>query len=213
MTLFGGSDARASARNSRLFQEARRRLGLEIRAITYRNAAAGSLKSGGTLTQIVRALDETTVVAITEALDGIATVTARSGRKREQLLDQLQTGLEEHHTAARAMFEEVKTRIGLGEGLGAAEPSIVEAESRHRDKITDFGEGWTAPEGKIFKERHPYAYDSLLLLIGAGIGFTLQPLANRLFGPEDSAPAKKITRVAPGVAPVRNPVPRSVKRN
>lgn len=172
--------SRAEARDARVFREAQRRLELEIRAITHRNAAKGLLKSGATIRQIVRALDETTVMALIEALDGIATVTEHSRRKRNRLLDQLQASLTSHHAQARALAQESIERIGLGNEFKHAVPLIEEAEQRHREKIADFEEGWTAPAGKPWKNRRPLLFAILVALIGAAAGVALKSAADRL---------------------------------
>jgi hypothetical protein len=149
---------------------------------------------------------------VTEALDGVATVTPHSGKKRQKFLDQLEADLAEHHGAASAMVEHELGKIGLAGDFQHAVPLIGQAEERHREKIRDFGEGWTAPTAKPFKERHPYLYDSLLLLLGAAIGNLSQPLTNRLIGLERGAPAKQSAPVAPEVAPAKKPVPPPVKK-
>jgi hypothetical protein len=207
-------DIRGVARNARLFREARRRLSLEIKVITNRNAAKGLLKSGGTIKEIVRAFDETTIVGLRAALDGIAVVSQHAGGRRKRLLQQLQASLADQHAEAVQIARQAIERIGLGDDFKHAEPLIEEAKQRHRETIADFGEGWTAPAGKPWKERHPFFYDGLLLLIGAAIGIAGQALTDRLFAP-DKAPISSFARdVAPNVAPANatmaTPVPNRI---
>lgn len=190
----------ATARHARLFREAERRLELQIKAITHRNAARGLLQSGATIKEIVRVLDESAVLAVTEALDGIAAITEHAGRQRKRLLEQLRTDLAAHHLAVREIAAKAIERIGLGSDFPHALPLIEEAELRHREKIIDFGEGWTAPAGKPWKERHPFFYDGLLLMIGAALGIAAQSIADPLLqraGAESHAPEQKSGSAAP----------------
>jgi hypothetical protein len=198
-------DMGAVARNERVFREARRRLSHEITAITHRNAAKGLLKSGATIKEIVRAFDETTIVGVREALNGIAAVSQHAGRKRKRLLERLQASLTDQHTEAVQIAREAIERIGLGNDFNHAVPLLEQAKQRHRETIADFGEGWTAPAGKPWKERHPILYDVLLLLIGAAIGIAGQALTDRLFARGKAADHSSSRFVAPVVAPTTIP--------
>lgn len=200
------NDMGAVARNSRVFREARRRLSLEITAITHRNAAKGLLKSGATIKEIVRAFDETTIVGVREALNGIAAVSQHAGRKRRRLLEQLQASLADQHAEAVRIAQQAIERIGLGDDFKHAVPLIEQAKRRQRETIADFGEGWTAPAGKPLKERHPILYDALLLLIGAAVGIAGQALIDRLFAANETANTSLSEIVAPIVAPAATPV-------
>jgi hypothetical protein len=175
-----GRSQQAAARHERVFREAQRRLGLEIRAITHRNAASGPLKSGATIKAIVRAIDETTIVALTEALDGISTVTDHAGAKRKRLIEDLRANLADHELAAQEMSRLAIERIGLGSDFKHAVPLIEEARARHHDKIADFGEGWTAPTTKSWNDRHPILFALVVAAIGAAVGVAGTSMADQL---------------------------------
>lgn len=177
------------ARNKRVFREAMRRLAREIDAIVHRNAAAGCLKSGATIKALVQAVHSTTAEAVEESLKGIGIVTEHPGRKRQRLLEELEKALEGHERTAEGTIQVAIERIGLGGDFKHALPLIEEGRRRRRERIADFAEGWTAPVGKPWKERHPFFYDSLLLLIGAALGLVAQPIADR-FVPWGKSPEK-----------------------
>jgi hypothetical protein len=205
MLRIARNDMGAVARNARVFREARRRLSLEITAITHRNAAKGLLKSGATIKEIVRAFDETTIVGVREALNGIAAVSQHAGRKRKRLLAQLQASLADQHAVAVKITRQAIERIGLGNDFKHAVPLIEQAKQRHRETVADFGEGWTAPAGKPWKERHPILYDALLLLIGAAVGIAGQALTGSVFASPEAANSSLSRVVAPIVAPAPTP--------
>lgn len=174
------SDDRGAARNERLFREAMRGLTREMDAILARNAAAGCLKSGATIKALVQAMHSTTAEALNEALRGIGAVTEHAGRKRQGLLERLRTSLAAHQETAEGTIQFAIERIGLDNDFQHAQPLIEQSHRRHREQIADFAEGWTAPAGKRWKERHPLLYDALLLIVGALIGAAIQPLANEV---------------------------------
>jgi len=166
-----------------------RRLTREIDTVIQRNAAAGCLKSGATIKALVQAVHSTTAEAVDEALKGIGTVTEHPGRKRQRLLEELERALEGHEGTAEGTIQVAIERIGLGGDFRHALPLIEEGRRRQRERIADFAEGWTAPVGKPWKERHPLLYDSLLLLIGAAIGLVAQPITDK-FVPWGKSPEK-----------------------
>jgi len=177
------AERNAGGRNARLFRESRRLLKLETKAITHRNAARGLLKSGGTIKEIVRALDEKTVAALTDALGGIAAITDHAGPKRNRLIDQLQANLVDHQESAKEIVRVAIERIGLGSDFTHALSLIEEAQLRHREMIADFGEGWTAPMAKPWKDRHPLLFALMVAVIGAIIGVVGKSLADRVLEP------------------------------
>jgi hypothetical protein len=169
-------------RNERVFSEAMRRLTREMDAIIHRHAAAGILKSGATIKALVAAMHSTTADAVDEILRGIGAVTEHAGKKRAALLFQLNQNLEAHQTTAEGTIQFAIEKIGLANDFQHAAPSIATSRRRHQEKIADFSEGWTAPVGKPWKERHPFLYEGALVLIGAAIGgVTIDSLTDWIF--------------------------------
>jgi hypothetical protein len=164
-------------RNDRVFTEAMRRLTREMDAIIHRHAAAGILKSGATIKALVQAMHSTSAEAVDEILRGIGAMTEHAGKKRQRMLEQLTTSLEAHQSTAEGTIQFAIERIGLGSDFKHAKPMIWTSRRRLREAIDNFAEGWTAPAGKPWKERHPYVFEVLLLLIGAAIAVAFQPLA------------------------------------
>lgn len=161
----------AATRYERLFREARRQFDLEVSAIFARHAADGQLQSGKTIKVVVRALDDATLAAISEALAGIAAVTDHSGAKRRRLLNTLIESLLAHHVLILAEARARITKLGLGSDFKHAIPLIWAARERHDEKITDFREGWTAPTGTPWKDRHPIIFALIVALIGVAVGW------------------------------------------
>lgn len=147
-----------------------RRFTQEIDAIFARHASIGLLKSGGTIKALVRALDDTTAAAINDGLNGIARVTEHAGRKRKRLVDELKGSLEEHYTTAEGTIRFAIEKIGLGGDFKHAVPLIERAKRRHHERIADFEEGWTAPVGKPWNERHPIYFALIIAIVGAAFG-------------------------------------------
>lgn len=167
-------------RNERLFREAMRRLTQEIDAIFHRHAAAGHLKSGATIKALVRAMDDTTATAVNDALNGIAAVTEHSGRKRKRLIDEFSTSLDAHQKSATAVIQIAVERIGLGSDFKHAVPLIEVAKRRHHERIADFAEGWTAPVGRSWTERHPIIFALVSGALGAAVGATATKVADQV---------------------------------
>ena len=197
----------SAARNERVFRAGMRRLTREIDAIIARGASAGHLKSGATIKAFVQAMNATTTEAVNEALNGIAAVTEHAGRKRQRLLEELCRSLEAHQRTAEGVIKIAIERIGLGDAFKHAEPLIEQSRRRVGEQIADFAEGWTAPAGKAWKERHQILYDGLLLLIGAAIGIAGQALADRFIRPSETAIVSLWRAVAPDVALATAAVP------
>lgn len=167
------SDRRAKARYERLFREAQRRFHLEMRAIFARHAADGHLQSGKTIKAVVRALDEATAAAISDALAGIAAVTSHAGLKRKHLLDQLSISLTNHGAVIEQAAREAIERIGLGADFRHAVPLIEAASTRHVERITDFADGWAAPTAKPWKDRNPIMFAATVAVISGALGLAI----------------------------------------
>jgi hypothetical protein len=163
-------DRQAAARYERIFREARRQFDQEVRAIFAKHAADGLLRSGKTIKVVVRALDEVTLAAIDGALAGISAVTEHAGRPRKKLLELLTASLTVHHGLISEKARDALIQIDLTADFKHALPLIEVAKVRHRERIADFGEGWTAPVGKPWKDRHPILFALLIALIGAMVG-------------------------------------------
>lgn len=190
MRWYWGRQRQAAARFERPFREARRQFDLEVRAIFARHAADGLLKSGKTIKVVVRALDDATLAAVTDALAGIAAVTDHAGTGRKYMLAELEEQLLKHHVYIRDAAREPITRIGLGSDFKHAVPLIEAAAGRHREKIADFREGWTAPAGKPWKDRHPFAFAIILAVIGIAVGWA----GKAIWDDQSSAPVAAAKR-------------------
>ena len=171
MAWLWGMNRQASARYERLFREARRQFDLEVKAIVARHAADGQLQPGKTIKVVVRALDDATLAAISDALAGIAAVTDHAGAKRKRLLNALTESLLAHHVLILEEARAQVKKLGLGSDFRPAIPPIWAARERHDEKITDFREGWTAPAGKPWKDRHPIIFALIVALIGIAVGW------------------------------------------
>jgi hypothetical protein len=181
---------RILGRNERLFREAMRRFTQEIDAIFARHAAAGHLKSGGTIKALVRAMDDTTAAVVNDGLNGIAAVTDYAGRKRKRLIEEFTKSLDGHHKSAVAVIRIALERIDLESDFPQAGPMIEMAKRRHHERIADFAEGWTAPIAKPWKDRHPLTFALLVAAAGAALGATATKLADQL-AQSNSSPSRQ----------------------
>lgn len=200
-------DDRASARNERVFAQAQGAFRKEIQAIFARHSLAGRLQSGATVRVIVNATDEPTVAALNELLEGIGAVTEHQGTKRKRFLEQLQGDLGNHHAAVRDIAREAIERAGLGRNYEQAVPLLEALEEKHRAAISDFSEGWTAPAGKQWKDRHPILFALVIAFVSAVFGAAAKTALDQYF----SNPSAQVAPVAPDVAPAKKLAPAPVK--
>jgi hypothetical protein len=144
-----------------------------------------------------KASDEPTVAALKELLDGIGAVTEHQGTKRKRLLEQLAVDLTNHHATARDIARQAIDRAGAGRDYAQAVPLLEAIEEKHRAAINDFKEGWTAPEGKQWKDRHPILFALGIAIVSAILGAAAKTAFDQylLDHPTQGAP------VAPDVAP------------
>ena len=167
---------KAAVRYVRLFAGASREFDQRMRAIVAAQAAKGLLQSGATIRAAVRATSEVTNAALSDALAGIARTTEHAGNKREAMLAQLVESLAAHHAAIEASAAAALTKIGLGNDVHHAAPHFASERARHAELIADFREGWTAPAGKRWNERHPILFVVVTALIGIGLGWAAKSL-------------------------------------
>lgn len=170
--MFGRRRAmQAETRNERLFAAAIRNFQIEVKAIFARHSADGLLKSGKTVRVVVRAADNATLEAIDDALAGIASVTEHAGRERANLVAILSAALSLHQAEIVIRAQQELARVGLGNDFKHARSLIDEANARQAEKLVDFQEGWTAPPGKAWKDRHPILFAVVIAAIGLAVGW------------------------------------------
>ena len=176
MTGVKSARRRAALRFNRLFEMASRNFDERMRAIVASQAAKGLLQSGATIRAAVRAASDVTNEAVIEALAGISRATEHVGRKRDAMLDALAEALEVHHVAIKAEVEAALGKVGLGNDVRHADPHFAAEAARHRELVEDFKEGWTAPAGKRWNERHPLLFAITTVIIGIGLGWVAKSL-------------------------------------
>jgi hypothetical protein len=80
-------------------------------------------------------------------------------------------------------------RSSSASATSATDRRIKAAASRLREQLSEFAQGWTAPVPKLWKDRHPFFYAVILLLIGAAIGWGGSEARRLLPDPTPSSPA------------------------
>lgn len=178
-------------RNDRVFRRAMRRFTQEIDSIFARHAAAGHLKSGGTIRALVRAMDDTTAAAINDGLNGIAAMTEYSSGKRKRLIDEFTESLNAHHETAIGVIQIAVERIGLVSDFEHASPMIEQAKRQHRERMADFAEGWTAPVGRRWPERHPIVFALVSAAVGAALGAAATKVADQIAPSSDTSTSRE----------------------
>lgn len=158
----------AGDRAARLFGKAIEAEQHQIKAVLADHSAKGLLKSGVTIKRSVAAYEETTSAALAEALAGIAKRTDKRGWKWKDMIAEVEGRLEQHMSDGPARLK--KTLLLAHEnGLALAEPLFAKANRNLRNQIHEYREGWSAPAGKAWIERHPVVYALLSALVGAAL--------------------------------------------
>lgn len=82
------------------------------------------------------------------------------------------SALDEELSAAPILLEPSfrLAKLGRGSSRSAAQDLIDRAGDELREQLSEFCEGWTAPQPKRWSERHPLIYALVLLVVGSLIG-------------------------------------------
>lgn len=160
------------SRATDILRQAQDRVSADCRQMHAEHSAKGLLASGSTAKRAVSIFQERMSEALTQILGEIAKIIEHRGREWSAAMSAVASALDEELSAAPALLEPSfrLARVGEGSAQSAAHALIDRASQELRQQLSEFSEGWTAPEPKRWSERHPLLYAVMLLVAGSLIG-------------------------------------------
>lgn len=161
-------------------------LRIELGEIIARHAADGLLQSGATIRRSIAAFERHTTSAVQALEQEFSALLQSRGREWKRAMDSIDTALRGQLRSARHLLER-PFRIANGKAgepapAGSAIANAIDYELRDvgerlRKRHAAFSEGWTAPLGKPWNERHPILYAAIAAIGGALLTAGLGALA------------------------------------
>ena len=166
-----------------LFTSAANRTLNDCRAILAEQSANGALRSGNTAKRAVDAFAVRTSEALDQILDEVARRVEHRGRRWRKEMGEVRRALNEHLASAPEVLETAFKAAGADQGSkNDALMSLLERDAAElRKRHAAFRDGWTAPLGKRWQERHPVWYALALVIFGAVVGQVAPPVAKIAF--------------------------------
>lgn len=159
-----------------VFATANQGLRMEVGEIIAKHAAEGRLQSGATIRAAIRAFESHNLTAITALQQEFGNLIQSRGREWKRAMSAVDQAIEGQIRAARHLLER-PFRIANGSPgypapSGASIDTAIDDElrgvaKRLLEQHAAFSEGWTAPVGKQWRERHPIIFGALAAVGGA----------------------------------------------
>ena len=163
-------------RSARLFAEAAAVEAERINAMLAEHSKFGRLRSGVTIQRAVAIVGEATNDALMTALNGIAKRAESRGRLWRSMIGEVEIELSAHLDAAPTRIHKMLQMIPDGERL--AEPLFQTIKQDMSNRVIEYREGWVAPMGRGWHERHPIVYAIALVILGAIVGQAVEKSAD-----------------------------------
>ena len=154
------------------FRISREVMATEISAMAAALSAKGNLGGSATLNRSVAIFEEESRKALAQTLEELAKLIEHRGAEWRRAIAEIKAALEAHVANAPAVLERPlhwSRSTPDSAAARAIDGQIRRAAERLCAQLEQFAEGWTAPKGKLWKERHPYLDRILFMLIGAVI--------------------------------------------
>ena len=174
--LLGRSKRNYAKRCIDVFANTNQALRIELGEIMARHAADGLLQSGATIRRAIAAFEKHTLTAVEALEQEFALFIQSRGGEWKRAMDSIDTAIRGQLHSARHLLER-PFRIASGKAgePAPAGPGIANAiddelrgvGERLRRRHAAFSEGWTAPIGKPWHERHPIFYAAIAAIGGA----------------------------------------------
>lgn len=159
-----------------VFADCNQALRMEIGEIIVRHAADGNLQSGATIRQSIAAFEKHTHTAIESLEQEFASLIQSRGREWKQAMASIDTAIQGQCRSARHLLERpfriTNGRAGEPAPAGSAIDNAIDDEIRKvaemlRKRHAAFSDGWTAPLGIPWHERHPILYAAIAAVGGS----------------------------------------------
>lgn len=154
------------------FQISRELMATEIGAMAAALSANGNLGGSVTLNRSIAIFEEESRKTLARTLEELAKLIEHRGAKWRKAIAEIKVALDEHVANAPAVLEKpLQWSRSAPESAAAraVDGQIRKVAERLCAQLAEFAEGWTAPKGMPWKERHPYLDRILFMLIGAAI--------------------------------------------
>jgi hypothetical protein len=160
-----------------VFTRANQALRAELGDLLVKHGADGLLQSGSTIRLSIAAFEKHTLTAVDSLEREFALLVQSRGREWKRAMDSIDEAIHGQLHSAKHLLER-PFRIAAGEpgkpaSAGSAIARAVDDELRGVGKRllewhAAFSDGWTAPPGKAWHERHPLLY-AALAAVGGGL--------------------------------------------
>jgi hypothetical protein len=140
------------------------------------HSSKGLLQSGSTNKAALRSFEEHSREALAKTLEEVAKLIEHRGPKWRAAMAGIEEALNDHLARARAHLQptiSLADRAATGSVSKAVDERLAGTAARLKDQLSEFCDGWTAPAPKLWKDRHPLAFQVLLLIIGAAVALGL----------------------------------------
>lgn len=154
------------------FAVSREAIAADIRALIADHASRGLLQNGATAKKSLEIFESHTSAALSKSLDETAKQVEHRGRAWKAATASVAEAFDEHLGKARdALAKPLIVAGATGDSSAAREVDkrITAMGERLRRQLDEFSEGWTAPQAKPWKERHPNLDRLVFALAGAVI--------------------------------------------
>lgn len=144
------------------------------------HSARGQLQSGATIKEALRFFEEQSSRVLARTLNEAGKLVEHRGLKWRAAMDGIEEALTAHLENAHAYLQptiNLADRHTTSSVSSAVDERLANTGARLRAQLEEFREGWTAPVPKMWKDRHPFWYALMLIVIGALIGAVLRSLA------------------------------------
>jgi hypothetical protein len=172
----GGSKRNYAQRCVDVFAEANKAIRAELGEIIARHAADGLLQSGATIRRSIGVFEKHTLAAVETLEREFAAVVQSRGGDWKRAMETIDTAIQGQLRSATHLLERPFRLANGNPGepvpAGSSVAKAIEDElrgvgERLRRRHAAFSEGWTAPAGKPWHERHPIVYASIAAVGGA----------------------------------------------
>ena len=158
----GNIQARAEA----LFNRARSRLPTLLAEMHAEHSKLGRLQSGLTVRRSIEIFEQASKSALEDIEIQVAGSVQSRGRRWKAAFAGIEGALFSHLQTAPELLR-ASIQMGTKDGIEIALPLLDESKARLLEQLHEFRDGWTAPSGRPWRERHAFWYAVLLLLVGA----------------------------------------------
>jgi hypothetical protein len=153
-------------RSRRVFAQSSENIIKHLDYMLREQSSKGCLKSGSTIKQAVQIFHGQSSEALGRCLDSAANRIDQRGWRWRSSLREVRSELDKHIASAPSLLRKTLLIAEPDKGPDLAQPLLKEVGEKLHTQLHDFAEGWTAPKGKNWIERHPFWYSVFMIAIG-----------------------------------------------